>query len=396
MKTINKPAIVAIAMGLMVLTGVQGSAPDRIGSYDFSYSATGDSRARPAQVFDDGKSTYFQFRAGEGIPAIFAETVSGPALMLQNTEGPYIRVPAVAGTFVLRMGYGVGRVLYLGSGRAVADPERSNVPSTGSPPASASIQDLPREMFDTPARISLETNSYATPLKGDKMEWTNPELSSQDYSVPFSAGSAVLSGPAIKIVRLLSSAMSGASRIVITGRDDSTFKEGLAEARAAAILEVLAATGIPRSNLHIKTTGELKTGPTKGGVVGASLVSYTIKPNSSAAVPKSAAPADGSRSATASGPVIPGSAETLRANEKWKVRASDLTVEAMLRRWGAASGWRVVSKNAPEIKIQGDAEFERPDYLQAADFVITQAKQAGYRIEANAYSNKVLVIQTKE
>ena len=64
----------------------------------------------------------------------------------------------------------------------------------------------------------------------------------------------------------------------------------------------------------------------------------------------------------------------------------------MLKRWGQDAGWRVLSKGAPNIEIHGDAEVDRREFLHAADYAITQAKQAGYRIKATAYSNNVLVL----
>ena len=56
---------VAAALGLVV---VHGSTEDRIGGYNFSYDMTGDNRVRPIQVFDDGRDTFFQFRAGDPVP----------------------------------------------------------------------------------------------------------------------------------------------------------------------------------------------------------------------------------------------------------------------------------------------------------------------------------------
>ena len=78
MKKVSAPSILALA--LLSLTPVHGSGPDRVGHYDFSYQAAGDNRVRPVQVFDDGKSTFFQFRAGEPVPAIFAIQTAQTAL----------------------------------------------------------------------------------------------------------------------------------------------------------------------------------------------------------------------------------------------------------------------------------------------------------------------------
>ena len=96
MKFKLKATIPVLVFASLAVTTVQGSAPDRLGAYDFSYQSSGDQRVRPSQVFDDGRSTYFQFRAGEPVPAIFAVTQQGPSLLVPEPEGPYIRVPAVA------------------------------------------------------------------------------------------------------------------------------------------------------------------------------------------------------------------------------------------------------------------------------------------------------------
>ncbi|MDO8277382.1 MAG: TcpQ domain-containing protein, partial [Burkholderiaceae bacterium] len=56
------------------------------------------------------------------------------------------------------------------------------------------------------------------------------------------------------------------------------------------------------------------------------------------------------------------------------------------------AGWRVLWQGAPAVAITGDSSLQRPDFLQAADYVINQAKGAGYRIRGTAYSNQTLVI----
>ena len=58
------------------------------------------------------------------------------------------------------------------------------------------------------------------------------------------------------------------------------------------------------------------------------------------------------------------------------------------------SGWRVVWKGAPAVLITADAPrpLVKRDFVQAADYVITQAKAAGHNIAATAYSDQVLVV----
>ena len=422
MKFKLKASIPVLVFVCLFVTTVQGSAPDRLGAYDFSYQSAGDLRVRPAQVFDDGRSTYFQFRAGEPVPAIFAVTPNGPSLLVPEAEGPYIRVAAVASGYVLRLGYGLGRVAYTGGGRTMPVSDLSQaVPNQQASAAaerliaaSAQIQGLPSEMMQPAHRVALEINSYATPIKGDRTVWTGPEEVAQDYSIPFVLGRSKLGPTAVKILRSLGGTMHGATNIEVTAHDDQTYREGLAEARANAIADALTGAGIPRSRIIIKTSAQVVEGSSKGVVIGASIKARTVpapKQPEAVAAPRlassdpfeaivlqlrsgqltpsqAAAALDGVRTATTS--IV---APTLsRGVGPWAVRKADGTFENMLKRWGQDSGWRVLSKGAPSIEIHGDAEVDRREFLQAADYAITQAKQAGYRIKATAYSNNVLVL----
>jgi hypothetical protein len=74
--------------GFLTLQPVQSSGPDRMGGYDFSYQAIGDQRVKPVQVFDDGRNTYFQFRSGEPIPAIFADSSPAPRCRCLKLRAP--------------------------------------------------------------------------------------------------------------------------------------------------------------------------------------------------------------------------------------------------------------------------------------------------------------------
>lgn len=428
MKFQLKATFPVLVFATLSVTTVQGSSPDRLGAYDFSYQSTGDQRVRPAQVFDDGQSTFFQFRAGEPVPAIFAITPQGPSLVLPEAEGPYIRVPNVASGYVLRLGYGLGRVTYTGAGRSALSAqiedraaEAPRQPSTQAVErliaASAQIEGMLPEFPQPAHRVALEVNSYATPIKGDRTVWTGPEEVSQDYSIPFAVGKSTMGPTASKLVRSLASSMQSAGKIEVVGRDDMTFREGLAESRAASIAEALMAIGIPRSRIVVKTSAQVVPGRSKGVVVGVSITTRTsplpkqaevvavqshsgtghmdsiiaqlrsgqLSPSQAAAALEGTRPSHKAHQASSSAGLV-------RASGSWTVRKVDGSVENMLKRWGQDAGWRVVSKGAPNIEINGDAEVDRRDFLQAADYAITQAKQAGYRIKATAYSNNVLVL----
>lgn len=73
--------------------------------FNFSYTTSGSKTLAPVRVFDDGKSTYFQFDPRKDTPAMF---VLGPDKKeeIANTRvsGPYTIVDFTAETFVLRYG----------------------------------------------------------------------------------------------------------------------------------------------------------------------------------------------------------------------------------------------------------------------------------------------------
>ncbi len=422
-----KATVVMLFGAVVTLTPVQGSAPDRVGNMDFTYQIVGDAAARPVQVFDDGKATYFQFRSGENIPAIFADVNGVLGLQLSQAQGPYITIPTVARTYFLRMGARSARVTYMGGQPSASGQVQAGNPNAAEPArllaAAGTPQGLPREMFYEQPRVALDVNSYAIPIKGDRTEWVE-DAANQEHSVSFRVGSSRLDPAGMKTFRVLASSLAGATRIEISGRDDASFKEGLAEARAASLADTLVAVGISRDRITLKRSPVLQTGAEKGSVVGATILAVTTR-RVEASLPSSgrrdasdaivarlqarqitAAEAvqllEANSMSRAAGGVPARAAPApapARAPAKWEIRKTDATLEAMLRRWGKDSGWQVVLKGAPEIRITADQEVkevEGADFVKAADFVITQARKIGFRIKGSAYSNNVLVLTEEE
>ena len=59
----------------------------------------------PAQVFDDGNNTYFQFPPDASLPAIFARDSAGTETLVNFTmRGPVVVIQQLAPSFVLRNG----------------------------------------------------------------------------------------------------------------------------------------------------------------------------------------------------------------------------------------------------------------------------------------------------
>ena len=433
MKPFLLPSRIALATVIVLFVTVPARSADslRVGSYDFDYVMGGDARARPVQVFDDGRSTYFQFRAGDVVPAIFATRAGVPQLVVPTLEGPYVRVPELDGRFVLQVGRAQAHVIH--SGRpdapkvAVVAPSGMTQrfePAAPVPPGSrlvASLTPVPMTFGDEQA---LDRNSYATPVKGDRVYWPD-RTDTVKNAIGFPRGGYVLSREAQREIVRIAHAASSSTRFTVIGRDDDSYKEGLERARAEAMRDALVKAGIESDRITVRTG--VAEGGAKGKLWESTVVTETMPaapamrkappPPPVAATPAPSVPANPAvfenvealvRSgvlnraqaeallaryrppADAAGSARP--ADAVAAPRAFAMRKADESVERMLQRWGKDAGWRVLWQGAPSMPIVGDADVDRPDFLQAADYVITQARAAGYHIKATAYSNKVLQI----
>ncbi len=420
-----------IFMAILAASLAHSSNSERIGAYDFSYDITGDVRVRPVQVFDDGRSTYFQFRSGDAVPAIFVMTTAGPVLSMPEFEGPYVRLPSISGAYLLRMGYGVGQVKYSGGNRGTVPAQLLPTPSAAAAAqaqsatrllaATQQINGLPADMFavsPAPTAARLEVNSYATPIRGDKVEWAGGSDSVFEVGVTFHLGSTKLTPAAQKAVKSLASRAAKAARVEIVGRDDPAHKEGAADARAEAVASILTASGVPRAVMALRTTVTVKDA-TRASFEGVSIrlverAKAEPTPTTSAASSTSdgaimqivarlrareispAVAVDFIERARSMPTVVPVpaavEAHAPATPKVWTMLKADESIQRMLERWGKDAGWRVVWEGAPLVPIVGDARVDRPDFLQAAEFVVKQAKAAGYHLKATAYSNQVLQI----
>jgi type IV secretion system protein VirB9 len=76
-----------------------------------AYSYEGSAKSLPSRVFDDGKSTYFQFAEGDDYPAIYAvESDKAEAVVNYTVRDGYVIVDQIARGFVLRRGADVTRL----------------------------------------------------------------------------------------------------------------------------------------------------------------------------------------------------------------------------------------------------------------------------------------------
>jgi outer membrane protein OmpA-like peptidoglycan-associated protein len=341
----SKPALSLLALSLC-LTPVIGAAPDRWGGYDFAYQSTGDARIKPVQVFDDGRTTFFQFRAGEAVPAIFADTPSGPVLLMPVSEGPYVKVPSTPRSFVLKMGRAVSHVNYANAPRqegvpALAAPAKlqapplaalspttrptgtigaylpqtvvpesvapvattpapalvpaAPLPGTPAPvllAAAQPIQGLPADMFrNAPPRPTLERDSYSTPIRGDLVDWSEAAEQFKEIPLGFPTDGTRLSVTAAKVIRTAVANAKGSSRFEVVGHDDGGLKEKIAEARASAVVNALVSAGAARRAITSRVSADTRE-LSKGHWVGVTLrVIDTPAPKAAAAPAASSAQA---------------------------------------------------------------------------------------------------------
>lgn len=428
--TFTATILLAMASNVFSTAGVSTA----LGRYSFDYALMGDGRSRPIQVFDNGEKTYLQFPKGVDIPAFFS--VDGSHHFVPGQEGPYITIDGVPRDFVAQMGLSRTRITHANlattavqtspSAKAVLPPVQAPARAAGVQLASIAPVAIGSRLSES-ARVpnSWMDNSYAQPRRGDEVVWTGGASAKQhERAVHFVHGKAKLTREGTRALSELARAIDGAVAITVVGRDDDSDKEGLGEARARVLTEALVRGGVQRELIREKTAASNDAAVVRKGkdTLVASVVRWVdaVPVQARAAEPTGrqvpAAQLDLARQ-LAEGLISPSDAlERIRklvprdpaqqsaapqvaekpAAGKWEIRQGDGTLEGMLQRWGNASGWKVLSKGAPEVRINGAAEFESPEFIKAAEYAVAQAKQAGYRIKATAYSNKVLVLSEEE
>lgn len=364
--------LLSFALTLPATAAIAPTA-ERIGRYDFSYQIQAQARVTPVQVFDDGLNTYFQFNGGGAVPAIFRMTENGPELTIQTFEGPYLRVDGVAGQYLLRLGAASGRVTYTAGGRKTGHVEP--VASTAEPEWKAVVASTEPVAF-TPSEAhprSLETNSYATPTKGDVVAWTAGLAETEEQEFVFAKDSSTLSASQLNRLRKLAKSLKGDYRVVIIGRDDDGLKEGTGEARAKNIAQVLSKSGVQQDRIEGRLGAPVKASggwSTQVRVVRTPEVQAPIRIQPQ---PQRLAPLE----------VPPGGFTLL---------ASDHNIAGSLNRWARSINYQVVW-DAPEIgepQISADFRLNATSMKDAIEQLISGMRAKGYDVAATIYRNRVV------
>lgn len=408
---LNKIASAALmCAAIMSYPAVAGNGT-RVGSYDFTYASAGEARAQPVQVFDNGINTYFQFRAGTVIPAIFGQVGGNLTLLIPVQEGPYVRVEGVFGQFTLQIGAARAEVIHAGATRMdapeikIAPPSGMVTPYMGGavPSDAKLLASVKTQAAPTLIDDKREHYSYATPIKGDKVSWDEVETLVQDNAVWFVAGRTTLGPVGRKTVKSIASRAPRGARFVVVGQYDETMGEKMEEGRAAALRDELVANGVPLSSITVKY-GQKGTTQNK---LWSSLIQ--IESDAKTAMIRGNRPSentavvDNVQSLVKKGVLSydQGQAILRRSNVaavepqgEFQMKASDKTLQGMIRRWSEAAGYRLVweATEAADPKISGDAVIKAPSIVQALDKVMADIKAKGYALDLTIYSNKVIRI----
>lgn len=407
---------------VLVLTAANGlSAPGPVTAMDrfsFDYAVKGDSRAKPLQVFDDGQRTYLQYRASDDIPAFISTRTA--QLLIPRQEGPYTVINGTPRDFVAQLGASSARITHSSALSTAPQYQQRGMPPGSAPVEKVTLASLSPTAGSTSfAQTYVKPNewtdnTYAQPARGDKVTWASAETE-HSRSVLFERGSAKLDKEAEKRLKQIASTLTASQRIVISAADDTHPSDVGGTERARVVRNALVAAGATPSAISVKVgflfddqlqnTGKKLLNPTT--ITWSESTPTRIQTPPAAARVHQAAPdlsiVEALRAGRISpsealqqlkGVTVPVTAPTLPTVTAWAVRKADQNIENMLGRWAKDAGWKVIWKGAPTVEITADAErpLSHPDFLQAADYVVTQAKSVGYHIKATAYSNQVLVI----
>lgn len=416
-----KKSFFAVLLPLIAANGLTTSGPgSALDRFTFDYSVQGDSRAKPLQVFDDGQKTYLQYRSTDDIPAFIS--ARGAQLLMPRQEGPYTVIYGTPRDFIAQMGNSRARIThasalsnapqYLNGGRTTAVPTERVTLASFSPTAGV-IPNAPTQFV----RNDWTDNSYAQPARGDQVSWAAAETESSRVFM-FERGSAKMEKESERRLKQMAALLAGASRVVISAADDTHPGDSGGSERARIVRNTLVAAGVSPSKINVRVgflfdeqlqqSGKKLYNPTtltwteQSAIPSQASRNPTQRDESSSIVeglrtgrlsPSEALGRLQGVKRTSPVPVHSGFS-AVPAQSGWTVRKSDQNIERMLDRWANDSGWKVIWKGAPAVQITADAErpLNYPEFLQAADYVVTQAKAAGYQIKATAYSNQVLVI----
>lgn len=372
--------LVAIVASLFVVSS-NSFAGDR---FNFGYRATGESDLRPVQAFDDGERTYLQMR-GQVVPVVLV-TLDGKQIQLPIARvGENLVLPAVSNEFILKYATLSARVTNTGK----PSTKTSLVPGTEIQLTGVSVAPSAGALTQPPV-VQPTTFGPTKPLVGDYSSDT-PFLEKQTL-VGFAKGSTKLSKESAAKV-LASLVGHGAPvKVVITGRDDQAYVEGMALARGIAIRDRVIAAGVPLERIVVKEG--IARDSESNFVTSDLLVVWKTTSDTTSAKTQANSSAPAAQKSQPQATPAAAQATPNEAHGKWEMTKADQTISAMLARWASSEGWTLVwtAPAAADPKITGEATIVADEFTDAVKLVLAQANKMGYPL-THSIKNKVLTIK---
>jgi len=375
-----------IFVGLALAASVANAmaTADHVGRYDFSYGIQADIRVRPIQVFDDGVSTYFQFKPMESLPAIFRVAPNGPVILTLQPDGPYLRADGVGGEYLVRLGSATGRITYTREGRFAPIPAPETVDPEAWTPRRRAEMPLSTAM-EAKSAVALEANSYATPAKGDRVTWESSQVLIDETAIEFAANSAKLNAVAIRKLNLIAKGLSGDYLIRVTGRDDDDLREGIDKARSNAIRTHLIANGAHANRIKMDVGSPVKNGKAWLSHVVVEKREVIQRPRPVIAHVTTPSPAPLSAQVPPEAPA-----------DGFRLLASDLTLSRALKRWAEATNYQVAWEIDVDPPLNADGSLAVTTMQQAMESLAADMRAKAYDVEITIYANRVIRIAHKK
>lgn len=410
-----RPLVIAaslLATGLYVPAGAEANAPAatkaKTGDFNFDYAKSGETSLLPLQVFDDGQNTYFQFRNKNSfVPAILVDNGDYTFTATPQAHGPYVVVPGVAQRFIL--GHNTLRAKLDNNGSVAGARIAKPVSLESAPSAVPAMRNAAWEVA-APRPRAVATFGATAPMLGDSQGElrASPAATSATAStvkIPFAVNSANLTPDVVKKIR----AAVGDSEIVsatVIGRDDLQYREGIAAARAAAIVAALTRVGVSRQAITVRegfpSETDSATRPTSDLTL--RLAPRAVQVSSPGPAPTSVRAAlanvkNGLNALVSMGAiaesVASGIFSWLQSNtnmgvspertrerveqpvddsEQWVMTGEDQNMARALERWGRKAGYSIDWTASYDIPVQGNISF-RGNFLSAVTTAMEQARK---------------------
>lgn len=329
------------------------SASAQTGPFDFGYIVTGAAAARPVQVFDDGQSkTYFQFPRGVRLPVILIG--QGPAMAAATVEGPYLTVSGRAWEYTFLLDGAKARVRHRGlaAGGNVQD-------AVGEPGVAAT----PPPSYQVADRRS---SSYATPVRGDVIEWIEPPETVK-HLAQFIGHRSHLSPATRELITSTSQRWTANVQVHIVVRNEGSPRAPTTRSRLAALRQSLVDAGIAPDRIS-QSDAQEGSHSRRGGAE-----FWLIWKGSPRPAPT--APPPGPPSAKAS-PVY---GRPLARN--FDILVSDKTLAASMGRWAKQSGHRFVWDTPIQAPVTGETTVDAHAFPDAAAAVVRGLQVSGYPVQ---------------